>query len=151
MAAVQYLYSSRYLISFRYEKSAGRRCFLLDKSCRKCIENVHDLFRGSTSRGKVTSWRLLVPPLAAPSIIKHESPQRWWHLWMCKYHHHTILYLYTYIYVFATTQIYCSNAYTVLFNVCLTKDLRKWRGLCEYGPWSRSNLDATGQCDLCRN
>jgi hypothetical protein len=62
--------SFRYLIGFfSYEKSAGRQCFLLDKSCRKCARLFTLRY---VNRGKVTSWRVSGTPLAAPSIIKPE-------------------------------------------------------------------------------
>jgi hypothetical protein len=60
----------RYLIGFSYEKYAGRQhrqCFLLNKSCRKSTQSFPRCY---VNRGKVTSWRRLVTPLAAPSIIK---------------------------------------------------------------------------------
>jgi hypothetical protein len=66
--------SSRYLIVFSYEKSAGRRhrqCFLMDKSCRKMYTILY------VNRVKVTSWRLLVASLAAPSIINSFPIDTW--------------------------------------------------------------------------
>jgi hypothetical protein len=55
-----------HLIDFSYEKSAARRyrqCFLLYESCWKMYTIL-----SAVNRGKMTSWRLFVTPLAAPSI-----------------------------------------------------------------------------------
>jgi hypothetical protein len=57
--------------SSQYEKYAGHRhiqCFLLGKNpVDKCTRSFP---RCNANRGKVTSWRILVSPPAAPSIIR---------------------------------------------------------------------------------
>jgi hypothetical protein len=62
--------SSRYLICFSYEKSAGRRyrqCFLFDKSCRKMYTIVSAVLCQQRKSDVMTSFG---HSLAAPSIIK---------------------------------------------------------------------------------
>jgi hypothetical protein len=63
--------SSHYVIGFSYEKSAGhrhRQCFIFWKNpVEKCTWSFP---RCNVNRGQVTSWRLLVSPPAAPSIIR---------------------------------------------------------------------------------
>jgi hypothetical protein len=51
--------SSRYLISFSYEKSAGRRyrqCFPLDKSCRKMYTIFSAVLRQQGKSDVITSF-----------------------------------------------------------------------------------------------